>query len=68
MMNGKKTAFIDQYGNVFFARNRAALRRQFGNGGSRVRKLYDADQHIGYIIAGHRLHFQHRAGDQLNLF
>lgn len=59
MMNGKRTVFIDQHGNVFFARNRAALRRQFGNGWSRIRKLYiyhvNRTYHAGYIIAGHRL-------------
>jgi len=68
MINGRRTLFIDQHGAKYYARNRADLRRQFGNGGCRVIKLYADGQHVGYIIAGHKLRMQHRAGDQLKLF
>ncbi len=57
-MNGKMTLYHDQYGNNWFARTVAELRRQIGMGGSRVSKMY-VDQkdgptlHIGYVVGGH---------------
>ena len=64
MLRGKRTLFINQYGEHFWATTVAELREQFGNGGSRVSKMY-VDKiagplsgkacHIGYVIAGNWL-------------
>jgi hypothetical protein len=57
-MNRKPaTLYLDQYGNQWFARTVAELRKQIGAGGSRVTRMYEDRGnrviHVGYVIGQH---------------
>ena len=59
-MKGKRTLYIDQWGNRFWANTVKELRNQIGRGGSRVSKMYRDKKdgrivHVGYVIAEHWL-------------
>lgn len=51
----KPTLWVDQYGSHYYAATVKELRKQIGNGGSRVSKMYvdlksGGARHIGYVI------------------
>lgn len=55
-MNGTLMLYRDQYGNTWFARTAAELRRNIGRG--RVSKMYvdktdGRTKHVGYIVGTH---------------
>lgn len=58
-MNKKpRRLFLDQYGNRFFARTVAELRKQIGMGGSRVSRMYcdrkdGTTVAVGYVVGQH---------------
>ena len=59
-MKGKRTLYIDQWGNRFWATTVKELRNQIGMGGSRVSKMYRDKKdgrvvHVGYVIGQHWL-------------
>ena len=59
-MNGKRTLYLDQWGNKFWASTVKDLRKQIEMGGSRVSKMYvdkkdGAAAHVGYVIGPHWL-------------
>lgn len=59
-MKGKRTLYIDQWGNRFWANTVKELRNQIGMGGSRVSKMYRDKKdgrvvHVGYVIGQHWL-------------
>ena len=52
------TLYIDQYGNKWFARTVAELRKQIAGGGSRVSRMYidkhnGKTVHVGYVVGDH---------------
>lgn len=52
--------FLDQHGNRFYADSVRKLRKQIGNGSSRVEKMFRDKKdggavQIGYVIGGHWL-------------
>lgn len=56
----KRTLYIDQYGNLFWASTRKELREQIGMGGSRISKMYrdktdGSVVFVGYVIGDHWL-------------
>jgi hypothetical protein len=59
-MKNKRTLYLDQYGNRFWAKTVKELRNQIGMGGSRVSKMYQDRKdgsvvHVGYVVGPHWL-------------